>query len=200
MRNERIKKAEQLFEKKGPILRAKILSKHKFCSKDVAELLTKGYIQRIKTGYYIWASTANQISEIEFAASIIPNGIVCLFSAAQFYEMTTVNPSSINIAVPAPGNSLTLPSYPPITLYKCAQNIYEIGITEVKAPSYKIKIYDKERTVCDFFRMRLQFGEDVALEVLRNYMAGKKNIQKLYEYAGKMRIKGTLSPYVEALL
>jgi len=200
MRTERIQKAEQLFEKKGPILRTKILRKYKFCSKDVTELLAKGYIQRIKTGYYIWSSTANHISEIEIAASIIPNGVICLFSAAQFYEMTTINPPSINIAVPAPGNSLTLPNYPPITLYKLAQKIYEIGITEVQAPSYKIKVYNKERTVCDFFRMRLQVGEDVALEVLRNYMVGKKNIQRLYEYAEKMRIKGVLSPYVEALL
>lgn len=74
------------------------------------------------------------------------------------------------------------------------------GVIAQKAPNYTVRIYDQERTVCDFFRLRLQLGEDVALEVLKCYMAGKKNIQKLYGYAKALRIQNVLAPYVEALL
>lgn len=38
------------------------------------------------------------------------------------------------------------------------------------------------------------------LEVIRSYMRGKKNLQKLYEYPDVMHIRQKLSPYVEALL
>jgi hypothetical protein len=63
-----------------------------------------------------------------------------------------------------------------------------------------VKVYDRERTLCDLFRMRLQIGEDVAIEVLKSYMAGAKNLQKLFEYAEILQIKGVLRPYVEALI
>jgi hypothetical protein len=48
--------------------------------------------------------------------------------------------------------------------------------------------------------MRLQIGEDIAIEVLKNYMSGKKNLQKLYGYADLLQIKTVMRPYVEALL
>jgi len=49
------------------------------------------------------------------------------------------------------------------------------------------------------FRMRLQIGKDCAFEVLKNYMAGKKHLQKLSEYAELLQIKGVLYPYMEVL-
>lgn len=200
MTDERLEKVKRLFDEKGPIVRATLLRENKFCSKDITELIAKGYLKKIKTGYYIWQSTASELSDLEIAALVIPNAVVCLFSAAQYYEFTTVNPISIDIAIPAVGLLPLLPDYPPITLYKMVQNIYNIGISEVITQNCTIRIYDKERTVCDFFRMRLQLGEDVALEILKSYMSGVKNLQKLYEYAAKMRIKGVIKPYVEVLI
>jgi hypothetical protein len=63
-----------------------------------------------------------------------------------------------------------------------------------------IKIYDRERTVCDFIRMRLRIGKDAALEVLKTYMSGRKNLQKLYEYAELLQIEGVIHPYLEVLV
>ena len=85
-------------------------------------------------------------------------------------------------------------------MYKVIQKMYEVGIVENVMPNTKIKVYDRERTVCDFFRMRNKLGEDIALEVLKSYMSGPKNIQKLYEYAKILQIKSVIKPYVEALL
>jgi hypothetical protein len=48
--------------------------------------------------------------------------------------------------------------------------------------------------------VRLQIGKDAALEVLKRYMAGRKNLQKLYGYADTLRIKKIIEPYVEASL
>jgi hypothetical protein len=37
------------------------------------------------------------------------------------------------------------------------------------------------------------------LEVLKNYMAGKKHLQRLSEYAETLQIQGVLFPYLEVL-
>ena len=42
-------------------------------------------------------------------------------------------------------------------------------------------------------------GKDCAFEVLKNYMAGKKHLQRLSEYAETLQIKGVLYPYLEVL-
>ena len=200
MKTERMDKIKKIFIDQGPIIRSTLLRKNKFYSKDINELITQSYLKKIKTGYYIWSSFMNNLSDLEIAASVIPNAVVCMLSAASYHELTTINPISIDIAVPSEGISPILPAFPPINLYKVAKNIYGIGKIEIKTANSTIHIYDKERTVCDFFRLRLQLGEDVALEILRNYMLGIKNMQRLYEYAAKLRIKNVIKPYVQAMI
>lgn len=200
MNQTRIKKIDTIFNSEGPIVRASILQANKFCSKDIAELVANDYLIKLKTGYYIKTATMVELSEIELASLLIPQGVVSLFSAAQYHNMTTVNPTAISITIPKDMRTPVLPEHPPINIYKTLQRVYEVGIEEASMQNTVVKIYDRERTVCDFFRMRLQFGEDVALEVLKNYMSGKKNLQKLYEYAEVLQIKGVLRPYVEALI
>lgn len=201
MKEIRLEKAKQIFDKQGPIVKAAVLRENKYCSKDILELVSGGYLTKIKSGYYVWSTTTPGISDMEIAASVMKNGVICLFTAAQYYELTTVNPAAIDIAVPLVGKKPLLPEYPPINLYTVKKSIFDIGIAEIKIDTGSLKMYDKERTICDFFRMRLQIGEDVALEVLKNYMAQNgKNLQKLFEYASRLRIKSIIKPYVEALL
>lgn len=200
MREQKINKAKILFTNNNMVVKSSILNANKFCSKDIAELINISLIERVKPGYYIWSEAFGEISDVELAAAVIPAGVICLYSAAVYYEFTTVNPMSVNIALPNVGKLPILPNHPPIELFKIRRPMFEIGITEVDMTYGKMRIYDKERVVCDFVRLRHQLGEDISLEVLRSYMSGTKNIQKLYEYAEKMRIKSVIRPYVEALL
>jgi predicted transcriptional regulator of viral defense system len=196
----RIEKARKISRAKGPIVRSAAFRNAKFCSKDVAELVQLGYLKKIRRGYYAWRETLDSMSELEIISKLIPQGVVTLFSAAHYHDMTTVNPMSIEIAMPTDMRTPVLPDYPPVTVYKWVRHIYEVGVENIRLENCVIKLYDRERTVCDFFRMRLQIGKDVSIEVLKNYMLGTKNIQKLYEYADMLQIKTVIRPYVEALL
>lgn len=54
----------------------------------------------------------------------------------------------------------------------------------------KVRVYNPDRTICDFFKYSSRVGNDVALEVIKNYMLRKnKNLQLLFEYATKLRVK-----------
>jgi len=200
MKEQRIKKAEAVFSAAGPVVRNAILRQNSFCSKDVSELAAAGYITKIKTGYYAWSSTFEKLSDIEIVSLVIPNCVFTLKTAAQFHNLTSVIPATIDIALPSDMRNPVLPDYPPVVIYKSINKIYKIGMEEIPMRYNCVKMYDRERTVCEFFRMRLQFGEDIALEILKNYMSGTKNIQKLYEYADAIQIKGVIKPYVEALI
>jgi hypothetical protein len=196
MTASRVQTIKKLFKARGPVLPASVLRSIGFCGKDVGALVQEGYLQKLRRGYYALQETV--LEEYMVVASLIPEGVITLFSSAAYHEMTTVIPSSIEITLPASMRTPALPSYPPITVYKSIY--YDVGVEMVKQKGYALKVYDRERTLCEFFRMRLQIGKDVALEVLKQYMAGRKNLQKLYGYADTLRIKKVMEPYVEASL
>jgi predicted transcriptional regulator of viral defense system len=201
MTDSRREKIKKIFDDYGPIVKSSILREKYLNSRDIISLVRDGYVKKHRTGYYSWVSADENISDLELASSLVKNGIICIYSAAVYYELTTLNPMSITMAISSGTVKPVLPDYPPVKLYVFSKGFFTLGETFDNISNTKIRIYDVERTVCDFFRLRYQLGEDISLEVLKNYMALKnKNLQKLMEYADKLHIKTKIKPYVEAMI
>lgn len=200
MDNKKIEKARSLFLNNGLILRTSELKENKFHSREIAELVSLGYLAKIGRGTYVWKEKENDLTDNALACGIIPQGIIYLYSAAAYYELTTMNPMKVSMAVPLGSREIKLPEYPPIDLYPLSKNI-DLGKEEIRKEHEIIRIYNMERTVCDFFKNRNKVGKDIMLEVVKNYMNLKtKNIQRLMEYAEVLTDKKALSTYIEALL
>jgi len=200
MTEGRIRKLDSLFSQNTPILQAAKLRAVGFCGKDIAELLHAGKLHRVRRGYYAQAQAESDLGGFEVIASLVPEGVLSFFSAAQYHDLSTVIPQSIEITLPSDARTPVLPKNIHVKVYKSIPSIHGIGVEIARVDNVMIKMYDKERTVCDFVRMRLKIGKDAALEVLKNYMAGKKNLQKLYGYARRLQIEGVLHPYLEVLV
>ena len=199
MTDSRLKQVNKLCKDEGPVLRASVLRSAGFCGKDTEELIQLGLLQRLRRGYYVSPEKLNDMDTYGILAALVPDAVISLFSAAQYHDLSSVIPQKIDITLPVYRRVPVLPDDIHITIHKTIPQIYKVGIQTVKKNGYPLKIYDRERTVCDFFRMRLQIGKDCAFEVLKNYMAGKKHLQKLSEYAELLQIKGVLYPYLEVL-
>ena len=200
MTEYRLKKVKNLCKTEGPIVRTSILLSAGFCGKDVGELIQLGILQRLRRGYYASPIKLNDMDTYEILAALVPDAVISLFSAAQYHDLSNVIPQKIDVTLPVRKRVPILPENIHVEIHKAIPHIYEVGIQTVKKERYPLKIYDRERTVCDFFRMRLQIGKDCAFEVLKNYMTGKKHPQKLLEYAELLQIKGVLYPYLEVLI
>lgn len=130
----------------------------------------------------------------------IPEGVICLASALESYGLTTFNPSEIYVAIP---NSSKMPKidYPPVRVFYFRDRFYKPGIESINTGSTVVKVYNKEKTICDMFRYRNKLGEDLALEGLRNYLSRKgADIGKIGEYASICRVKTIMMPYLKALV
>ncbi len=202
------------FKKHGGYARMKELKKASFQTRDIAKLLDDGVIVKVKTGLYRLANVANivlpslKLYATGFTISIgimdvckaIPEGVICLASALELYGLTTFNPSDIYIAIP---NSAKIPKidYPPVKVFYFRDRFYKPGIEEIRTKDVTVKIYTREKTVCDMFRYRNKIGEDIALEGLKNYLNRKdSNIKKLSEFAKICRVKTIIMPYIKALV
>jgi len=200
MTREKQERVREIFKHYGPVIKTNKLRERKFCSRDIAKLIDDGVIRKIKSGYYTLTSSENDMTDLELVSAVIPKGIICLQSAAFYYDLSTQNPTSVSIAIPAKSMRPVLPEHPPVELIMTSDTLFDIGLVKERTSSFTMRIYNRERTVCDFFRNRNKLGEDLALEVLKNYMGGKRNLQLLMEYAGIFRVKSAIKPYVEALI
>jgi hypothetical protein len=90
--------------------------------------------------------------------------------------------------------------HPPIRTYFFHERFYGWGITTIKRRYGEIRIYEREKTICDTFRYRSKLGEDLALEALRNYFNyGKPDVGKLIDFARQSQTKTVMTPYLRAL-
>ena len=78
---------------------------------------------------------------------------------------------------------------------------YEPGIETIQTKYGDIKLYNREKTICDMFRYRNKLGEDLALEGLKNYLASQDaDLYKLRQYAKICQVKTVVFPYLKALV
>jgi predicted transcriptional regulator of viral defense system len=202
------------FRKHGGYALMKELKTASFQTRDIAHLLKEGTIIKVKAGLYRLANvgdvvlpllrikaTGSTISqEIIDVCKALPDGVICLVSALAFYDLTTFNPSEIYVAIP---NAAKVPKidFPPLRVFYFRERFYRPGIERIEVPGFTIKIYNKEKTICDMFRYRNKYGEDLALEGLKTYLSRKEaNVNKLRKYVEICQVKTVVIPYLKALV
>jgi predicted transcriptional regulator of viral defense system len=159
------------------------------------ELVDAGEVTKVKRGLYkhTQMTTEDEWAEV---SRIVPNGVICLFSAWLYYGLTTHIPSEHHMAIPNK-SKVVLPPFPPIKIYYWSDNYYNLG----KIKDNGINIYTVEKSVCDAIRFRNKVGKDIATEVLRNYlMRTDKNIDLLLKCAKPLRVESILMQYIELLI
>lgn len=182
------------------IIRAKDLNNSGIARKELKTALEQGQLVRLGRGLYAEANVS--ISPAFLLAQIckqIPAGVVCLVSALQFHKLGTQTPSEVWIAIPR-HSYRPVSFYPPINLVEFSPTAYELGIEVFDFKGAAIRVYSQEKTVVDCFRFRNLIGIDVALEGLKDYLAGPHaDADKLMQYAVKCHISTVIEPYVKAL-
>jgi len=184
-------------------LKMKDLKAASFQTRDIAKLLKQGIIHKIKPGLYrldTYYDCNNISTSFIDICQAVPKGVICLISALDFHGLTTFNPADIYVAVPQ-GEKIPKIIYPPVKGYYFSKQIYSAGI-EIYNTSYGVvKIYNKEKTICDMFHYRNKLGEDLALEGLKNYMQMKGySINNLMKYAKICHVYSTIYPYLKAIV
>lgn len=65
----------------------------------------------------------------------------------------------------------------------------------------KIRIYDKERTICDIIKNKKKMEPEIFVKALQRYSKlSDKNLSKLMRYAKKLNIDKKVREYMEILL
>lgn len=165
---------------------------------ELLEGTRSGDIVRVRQGIYALSEgLSKQMIDVE---TVVPGGVLCLYSAWSHHELTTQIPQAYYIAVER-SRKIILPDFPLIELSFISRNVYELGIEETEIDGFKVKVYDLEKSVCDAIKYRNKIGLDVSSEILKNYLARKdRDITRLYEYAYQLRVGKRIDELIKFML
>ena len=182
----------------GGYIRARDIKDNRPMYDQLLSEVAKGNVVRLRNGIYALPDEmAKTMVDVE---TIVPGGILCMYSAWAYYELTTKLPPEICIAIEKK-RKVTLPDYPPISLYYWSQTTIEIGVIQQEIDGYKVKIYDLEKSVCDAVKFRNKIGIDISSEVLKNYLKRPdKNLTRLNEYAKQMRVANIMNSLISYMV
>lgn len=158
----------------------------------------EGKLLKIRNGVYATLDAlAGGMIDIE---TLVPDGILCLYSAWHFYGMTTRIPNSYYIAIGRKRRVRLLEAID-LTLVYQKDDLLKIGRTSETIDGIAIAIYDRERCLCDALKYRNKIGIDVMAEILNAYLAyPDKDLGRLAEYAKQLRVFKLLSTYLDVKL
>ncbi len=166
--------------------------------KRILRAVHSGDLVRVRHGVYAEPYfLMNIMIDVE---KIVPKGLVCLFSAWSYHQLTTTIPSAYFVAVEAK-RKIVLPDDIPIKLCYWKDEYLELGCKYENISGFNVKITDLERSVCDAVRYRNKVGIEVCAEILKTYLLKKeRNLSRLSYYAKILRVSKTINNYLDVLL
>lgn len=192
-------KVRRFITSAGGYAKADFLQAHGIHSKQLSALVDSGALVRLKRGLYVLPGVGER-SELVDIQQAIPRGVFCLVTALSLHGMGAWPQADYQVAIPR-DYRVALPSTPTIKLHSFSGARFELAIMEHETENGTIRVYNREKTICDVVRFRNSIGLDIVKEVLHGYLKSPgMDIPRLLEYAKLLRAEGIIQRYLELFL
>ena len=181
-----------------------------FTTKQVEEAgISRVYLKRfvdkallIRTGHGHYALSDSLTDDF---ALLQRRSRVLLFSfgtALYLWGMTDRIPHTVDVTVPSGTNmSRIRKDHPDLRVHYVKKYLYDIGATETYTPmGSKVKLYDKERCICDLIRVRKDVDMQLYSGAIKEYFSDHSDMRKLLKYGKRFGIEDRIRTYSEVLL
>ena len=167
----------------------------------IQQFVDRGVLQRIKSGYYTLQEQA--LSEDEMIVRLFgADGVLTMESALYLYGYLSIKPAEYQIAIDKnTSKSRFHMSYPFVHPYYSEPKVLELGTSEIAFGGSTMKIYDKERLMCDCLKYEDRMDHEDVKKALLAYIAEpQKDISKLLEYARERKVLNKVQNRIGAWL
>jgi predicted transcriptional regulator of viral defense system len=177
------------FEKNNGALKAGDLYSSGIKQREIDKMLDSGEITRIKRGYYQLAGI-DEPNEAAIIKKLFPEAILCMDTALFYYDYSDRTPLEWCLAVDRNiSKSRFKLKYPIVKPYYTDNKYLNIGVTNAKIEGIDIKIYDRERVICDCLRQVNKMNRETFNRTIQAYINDpKKKIKNLSVYAKQFKV------------
>lgn len=192
----------QLVQKAGGTISSTALVSAGARWEDVYRLRDERRLVEISRGLYRLAD-APLVANLDLIAVSrrAPHGMICLASAAAFWDLTDEIPTKVHLAV-SRGRHRPHIAYPPTAVHVFAVETFDVGRAHYRFESGEtIWISSPERTVVDLLRLPRIVGRDQALGALRRYLdSADRRPAELMNIAHALHAASRLRDVMEPML
>jgi predicted transcriptional regulator of viral defense system len=187
-----------LLQKNEGYLTAKSARENGVTYAALQRMAQRGEIEKAAYGLYI---LPDLISDKYFVTQYrCPKGIFSHETALFLLGLSDRVPLQVMLTIPSGWNAAMLTD-PDMMFFYCKKAWMELGVCETQTPSGRtVKVFDRERTLCDCLRSVDKLDRDLVLTAVKQYMkdaVGDK--AKLLHYAETFKVRDTVRQYMEVL-
>lgn len=165
----------------------KDLKEKGYSSYMIKKLVEDGKLFIVKDVY----STTKEINYLEYISKKHPNAILNLYTACYCYGLLKKNYKPYIIATKQKDRKIIDEN---IKQTFMIDDLYEIGISNIRFQNIPLKVYDLERLLIEVVRNKVNLDYDIYQEIIRNYKRLSKllNKKKLEMYLPNFKDKRIL--------
>jgi predicted transcriptional regulator of viral defense system len=184
------------FEKHGGIMRTAELNDIGLNSRQILRFEGDNILMKIRRGVYELADIS--VPDEVMIAKLFPTAVIYLESALLHYGYSDRIPATWQLAV---DKNISKPqfkiAYPPVKPFYLESKYINIGIDEFAVNGVKVRIYNRERTICDVLRYANKLDREVFNNAIQRYIKDiNRNVKRLIEYAKELRVVEKVKTYV----
>ena len=155
----------------------------------IYESLREGNLTKEAHGFF--SLTKNPPDEFRLLQCRSEKIVFSYATALYLQGMSDRVPHVMDITVPQGDNVTRIKrDFPDLKVHYCKKELWELGIIRVVTPQgFNVKVYDKERCVCDLIWSKDSVDMQVYTQVLREYFSKNCNPRKIIKYARKLNVE-----------
>lgn len=166
---------------------------------NLQHLLVKGVLERGTRGvYFLQEGWPDEFYSLQARYS---RGVFSHETALYLWGLTDRTPQSFRMTFPT-GYNLGRVKQAGVRCTQCLPDWHGMGVETVRTPSgCRVRVYNRERTLCDILRSRPGTDIQVVTDAFKRYASSRdKNLPRLAEYARQLGVSGKVNTYMEVLL
>lgn len=179
---------EEQMSKNNGVMKASQLNFLGLDYRRTQALVRDGYLRKVRNGYY--ALVNRRATEEEQILSLFPDAVLTMESALYAYGYLDAKPLEWSLAVDKnTSKSRFNLDFPAVRPYYTEPEVLTLGVTMIPFSEGQIRIYEKERLLCDIFKYEEKLDRDVLKAAMRGFLAEEhKDVAKLMEYARERKV------------
>jgi len=194
------KLVKKIISGRNDIAKASEFIKHGLMYSEIIGLCKSGKLMRIKHGYYKLAGK-DEPNDEKILAALFSDGILCMDSALFYYEYSDRTPLEWTLAF---SRDVSRSRFKIDSLcikpYFVDKKYLDIGVVKNEINKTMLKIYDRERVICDCFKYKNKMDSEMFNKAINAYVKDNdRNLGNLSAYAKKMRVYKKVSEVIGVL-
>ena len=184
-----LEELKKLFEMYDFVMKTSELAQENISKSMIEKLINEGIIEKVRRGYYHWNYDFTG-GDVVILKKLFPDAVYCMETAAFYYRYSDRTPTHWNFAIHRDvSKTRTEIDYPFIKAYRVNSKLLHLGVRTFNIDGIDIKMYDRERTVCDCLRHMNEMDKEIFNKIIQAYVNdSQKNIPNLIKYAKILRV------------